>query len=101
MGPVSNAADAQRLGATADIAHFDVNLSDGPTGPVVAAYLNQAYGATVIFTTANPEAVTGNPHALGVLSKPVDIWDLLSATAYAIACRKGESVVAPHCLKHA
>lgn len=100
-GPVNNAADAQRLGAYVDIALIDVNLSDGPTGPASAAYLNQMHGVTVIFTTANPEMVVAHPHAIGVLPKPIYGPDLLSAIEYAIACRKGEAVVPPTCLKHA
>ncbi|WP_168878875.1 response regulator [Rhizobium sp. P28RR-XV] len=100
-GPVTNAADARKLGATVDIALVDVNLSDGPTGPTSAAYLRQTHGVTIIFTTANPEAVIANSDAIGVLSKPVSASDLLSAIEYAIACRKGEPAVAPTCLKHA
>ncbi|MBB5574680.1 response regulator [Rhizobium paranaense] len=91
----------QRLGANVDIALIDVNLSDGPTGPASAAYLNQMHGVTVIFTTANPEMVVAHPHAIGVLPKPIYGPDLLSAIEYAIACRKGEAVVPPTCLKHA
>ena len=97
-GPVGNSENASQMGANVDIALVDVHLSDGETGPSLAAHLAQVHGVTVIFATANPEIVAADPHAIGVLVKPVFASDLLSTIKYAIALRTGVPVAAPACL---
>jgi CheY-like chemotaxis protein len=62
---------ALELAPRADIAFVDVNLSDGPTGPEIGRRLVEDFGVTVVFMTANPEAVAGRlQRALGVVTKP-------------------------------
>lgn len=97
-GPVGNREDASRMGANVDIALVDVHLSDGKTGPLLAADLAQVHGVTVIFATANPEIVAADPHAIGVLVKPVFASDLLNTIEYAVALRNGVPAEAPPCL---
>ncbi len=60
-----------------EIALVDVNLSDGPTGPVIGSRLANEFGVKVVFVTANPKQLgDGIEGTLGAVTKPVEI-DLL------------------------
>ena len=56
-----------------DIAIVDVNLTDGPTGPLIASELARAFGTKVLMVTANPALVAeGVGGVMAVLAKPFD-----------------------------
>jgi len=91
---------ALSLGAFADIALIDVNLSDGRTGPEIGRELAEQYGITVIFMTANPEDVEdGVEGSLGVLTKPVMPEVVEKTINYAISNRLGGMAIVPRELK--
>jgi DNA-binding response OmpR family regulator len=91
---------ALSLGAYADIALVDVNLSDGRTGPEIGRELAEKYGTTVIFMTANPEDVQdGVQGSLGVLTKPVMPEVVEKTIDFALANRLGGMAVVPRELK--
>lgn len=91
---------ALSLGAFADIALIDVNLSDGRTGPEIGRELAEQYGITVIFMTANPEDVKdGVEGSLGVLTKPVMPEVVEKTINYAISNRLGGMAIVPRELK--
>lgn len=91
---------ALALGAYADIALVDVNLSDGRSGPDIGRELAEQYGITVIFMTANPEDVKdGVAGSLGVLTKPVMPEVVEKTIDYAIANRLGGMAMVPRELK--
>jgi two-component system, response regulator PdtaR len=80
-GPAPDAASALRLAALnpPDIAIVDVNLTDGPTGPAIAAHLAATFGTAVLIVSANPEAVTqGEGGVAAILTKPLDERELIS-----------------------
>jgi DNA-binding response OmpR family regulator len=99
-GVASARKHALTLGAYADIALVDVNLSDGRTGPTIGRELAEQYGVTVIFMTANPDDVEdGVSGLLGVLTKPVMPQVVEEAIDYAIANRLGGMAVVPRELR--
>ena len=63
---------AKALAPSTTIAFVDVNLRDGATGPRIAHFLAEEFGAAVVMVTGNPEAIqAGLFGVVGVLSKPV------------------------------
>lgn len=81
-GPATNKAAALLLASAhpPDIAIVDVNLTDGPTGPSIAAYLTETFATAVLIVTANPEAVTqGQKGASAILTKPFDDGEIEAA----------------------
>lgn len=79
-----------------EIALVDVNLSDGATGPAIAAYLAREIGTSIIFVTANPRQINARiPGALGIVSKPVEVNLICEAVAYAYELRRGSPTPAP------
>ncbi len=68
-----------------EIALVDVNLSDGPTGPVIGARLAQEFGVKVVFVTANPQQLgDGVEGTLGAVTKPVEIDVLKDVLNYLV-----------------
>lgn len=79
-----------------EIALVDVNLRDGPTGPLIAKELARGAGTSVVFVTANPRQIAPPVEgALGIVTKPADNDLVVSAVDYALALRKGEEKPAP------
>lgn len=79
-----------------EIALVDVNLRDGPTGPLVARELADRAGASIVFVTANPnEVALPVAGAIGIVTKPADSELVTAAVDYALAVRAGERKVAP------
>lgn len=100
VGFASQTEHALRLAPTVDIAFVDVNLSDGRTGPEIGRILAEKFGVTVIFMTANPEALgEGVPGTLGVISKPVSGVSVEEALAFAIARRTDQLAVMPSAMR--
>lgn len=94
-GIAANTADALDAGEDADIALVDVHLQDGATGPDIGRLL-AARGVTVIFMTANPEAIaSGIPGALGVISKPLFDLELIGSIQFASEVRDGRTATPP------
>jgi CheY-like chemotaxis protein len=95
-GLASDREAALRLAPLADIAFVDVNLSDGPTGPEIGRRLAEDHGISVVFMTANPEAVAdGVRGALGVVQKPVMPRVVEQLVKYVAARRIGMLAVVP------
>lgn len=95
-GLASDREGALRLAPLADIAFVDVNLSDGATGPEIGRQLAEDHGISVVFMTANPEAVVDDVHgALGVVQKPVMPTVVEQLLRYVTARRAGMLAVVP------
>lgn len=79
-----------------DIALVDVNLSDGPTGPIIGARLANEYGVKVVFVTANPKQLgDGVEGTLGAVTKPVEIELLKDVLNYLVEVTKDNEAVQP------
>ncbi|MFN3727679.1 MAG: response regulator [Allosphingosinicella sp.] len=75
-----------------DVALIDINLRDGPTGPLIARELARIAGASIVFVTANPRQVEGPvAGALGVVTKPAESALVAAVVDYAVAVREGGS----------
>ncbi len=95
-GLAADREEALRLAPLADIAFVDVNLSDGATGPEIGRQLAQDHGISVVFMTANPEAVAdGVRGAIGVVQKPVMPKVVEQLLKYVAARRVGMLAVVP------
>jgi DNA-binding response OmpR family regulator len=78
--------------ATCDIALVDLNLRDGPTGPLIGMELARRFGVRVIYVTANPAQIgDAAVAALGVITKPFRAPSIASALHLA-----AEEEPAPH-----
>lgn len=89
----------EKASDTIDVALVDVNLMDGPTGPLIAAKLATEFDIEVVFVTANPTQLgDGVPGAIGALEKPVDLKILQQVLDYVLSLRKGERANPPECL---
>jgi DNA-binding LytR/AlgR family response regulator len=89
VGPAGSYSQAVEAIDSAEIALVDVRLSDGFTGPDIAAHLVNDHAITVVFVTGNPEAVYENPDAVGVLTKPYCAGQIAEAINLAMACHNG------------
>lgn len=100
VGIAPDSAAALRLALQQpDLALVDVNLRDGPTGPMIGAKLAQE-GIGVVFVTANPrELGDGVPGTFGALSKPCDQAKIASVLDYAKLRKQGASPPAPPSIK--
>lgn len=79
-----------------DIALVDVNLSDGPTGPIIGARLANEFGVKVVFITANPKQLgDGVEGTLGAVSKPVEIEVLKDVLRYLVEVSNNNDDVEP------
>ena len=79
-----------------DIALVDVNLSDGPTGPIIGARLANEYGVKVVFVTANPHQLgDGIEGTRGAVTKPVEIELLKDVLNYLVEVTKDNEAVQP------
>lgn len=103
FGPVDLAYDLPSALETArrrpDGAHaialVDVNLADGPTGPIIGSSLATDHGTAVIFLTANPQSAQAAAAGLGIVSKPVDRAAIEAVATYAAAVRSGAECPPP------
>ena len=69
-----------------DIALVDLNLRDGPTGPIIGMELASRYGIRVIYVTANPSQIgEASVAALGVITKPFRSQSISAALQLAAA----------------
>lgn len=99
VGIASNMYQALMLSDGVDLAFVDVNLEDGPTGPIVGRTLVEA-DVAVLFMTSDPGLIRGGvPGALGVIRKPVLDLELIEAIQFVADRRAGKSYVsAPRCV---
>lgn len=98
LGPCVSASEA--LATAADrrpaIALVDVNLLDGPTGPVIAAELAASFGTAVIMVTANPEGVVAGENGVtSVLRKPFSSAQIEEALSGAATMPRNQGLVEP------
>lgn len=87
IGIAATAAEAFQIADAElpDIAFVDVNLADGPTGPLVGAELAKR-GVAVVFITANPRTIENQVEkAVGVLDKPVGEAEIGEVIAFLTA----------------
>ncbi|WP_339691812.1 response regulator [uncultured Parasphingorhabdus sp.] len=84
-----------------EIALVDVNLSDGPTGPVIGSRLANEFGVKVVFVTANPKQLgDGIEGTLGAVTKPVEIDLLKDVLNYLVeVSNNGDEVEPPPRMK--
>ncbi len=95
IAPDSKTALAIASATPPDIAFVDVNLKDGPTGPLIAEKLRELYNSTIVFVTANPRMIDAPRGAIGVMEKPWDGTSLQMVAAYAAEVRAGRQVPPP------
>ncbi len=81
----ADSAQALAAAPACSFAFVDVNLRDGPTGPIVAERISRDYGVKVVFVTANPGQIGPVPDALGYVRKPFSDQAILAAAAIAAA----------------
>nr|WP_289851984.1 response regulator [Rhizobium sp. SSA_523] len=99
VGIAANRRDALSQSDDCDVAFVDVQLQDGPTGPEIGRSLAEK-GITVVFMTANPEALAGGvPGTLGVISKPLFDLELIGAVQYAAEICAGGDPLPPERLR--
>jgi DNA-binding NarL/FixJ family response regulator len=95
VGIASNMYQALLLSTGADIAFVDVNLEDGPTGPIIGRTLADT-DISVLFMTSDPGAIRGGvPGALGVIQKPILDLELVEAIQYVADRRAGNTDIPP------
>jgi CheY-like chemotaxis protein len=95
VGIAKNMFEALQLASDADLALVDVNLEDGPTGPLIGASLAET-DVAVLFMTSDPGALRGGvPGTLGVISKPVFDLELIEAIQFVADRRAGSSTTPP------
>ncbi len=84
-----------------EIALVDVNLSDGPTGPVIGSRLANEFGVKVVFVTANPKQLgDGIEGTLGAVTKPVEIDVLKDVLNYLVdVSNNGDDIEPPPRMK--
>ncbi|MCP1468864.1 DNA-binding response OmpR family regulator [Sphingobium sp. OAS761] len=69
-----------------DIALVDLNLRDGPTGPMIGMELAGNHGIRVIYVTANPAQIgEASVAALGFITKPFRAHSIAAALHLAAA----------------
>jgi DNA-binding response OmpR family regulator len=89
VGIARNTREARALADSADMALVDVNLEDGPTGPLIGRELAAA-DVAVLFMTSDPMALgDGIPGTLGIIEKPVFDGELTKAIQFVADRRAG------------
>jgi DNA-binding response OmpR family regulator len=84
VGIVPDRAAVQALNEPPEVALVDLNLRDGPSGPIIAWILAEKYGTVIVYVTANPGQIgTPAPTAIGVVQKPFSQDAILAAVALA------------------
>lgn len=93
VGPAACSRDAIALARAMkpDICLLDINLNDGPTGPIIAEAIGQIDPhATIVFLTANRNCLPAHLYgAFGVISKPFTDDGLVAALRYVRALKQG------------
>lgn len=93
IAPDSETALAAAPGC--DFALVDVNLRDGPTGPVIAERLARDFGVKVVFVTANPAQIGDVAGALGYVRKPFSDSAIMAAARLADTGEQATDAVLP------
>lgn len=84
VGIAPDQASVQVLPEPPDVALVDLNLRDGPSGPIIARQLAERYSTVIVYVTANPSQIgKPAPTALGVVQKPFSQDSILAAVALA------------------
>lgn len=85
VGIAATAKQAIRLAQAHEprLALVDLQLADGPSGPVISRELSAGGKTAVVFMTANSAMLPGDmAGAVGVIAKPYLMKDVVSALAY-------------------
>ncbi len=85
VATVPDFASAEAVSKAPHVALVDLNLRDGPTGPLIARMLCERYNTLIIYVTANSVQI-GTPvrTAVGVIHKPFSRETIEGAVAYAL-----------------
>lgn len=93
-GIAADQATALEAAPGCSLAFVDVNLRDGPTGPVIARRI-ASQGTKVVFVTANPAQIDDPDGALGYIRKPFSEDAIIAAAAAMRDGRSGKGAVIP------
>jgi len=85
IGCLADHASLHTVQQAPDIALVDLNLRDGPSGPVIAREIARRFGARVIYVTANPGEI-GEPAetAVGIVQKPFSRQGIIDSIRFAL-----------------
>ena len=84
VGVFPDRASLQSIRNRPQVALVDVNLRDGPSGPLIAEDLSQRYGTRIVYVTASRSQIDSPARtAVGVVQKPFSEATILSAVEYA------------------
>jgi DNA-binding response OmpR family regulator len=85
VGIAPDQASIQNLEEPPAVALVDLNLRDGPSGPIIAQLLAERFGTIIVYVTANPSQIgQPAPTAIGVVQKPFSQPAILSAISVAL-----------------
>lgn len=85
VGVIADQRGVDGIEKSPSVALVDLNLRDGPTGPVIARLLAERFGTRIIFVTANPDQIEHPPvTALGYIRKPFNPADVVAALSLAL-----------------
>lgn len=84
VGIAADQREALSGAQKADLAFVDLNLRDGPTGPLLAREMAAKFGVRIVYVTANPNQI-GEPAgtAIGCIRKPFTDRSILAAASLA------------------
>lgn len=86
VGTVSDREGLSAVDETPDLALVDLNLRDGLSGPSIAREVAQAFGAKVVYVTANPDQIDEPAlTAIGIVQKPFTRDAILATLQYALS----------------
>lgn len=88
----ADAASALKAAPGCEFAFVDVNLRDGPTGPLIAEQIARDYGVRVVFVTANPGQIESRTSALGYVRKPFNESAIIAAAETACHTRADRGI---------
>jgi DNA-binding NtrC family response regulator len=104
VGIIPDHASLSHIPDPPQVALVDVNLRDGPTGPIIALRLSEVFGTKIVYVTANPQQIgEPAPTAVAIIEKPFSQSAILAAIACAtggLACEHLPAEVAAVSLPH-
>ena len=90
VGVVPDRASLDRLRTPPEVALVDVNLRDGPSGPLIAEELSRGHGTRIVYVTASHSQIAvPAPTTVGVARKPFCEEEILLAVAQAVKVSGG------------
>ncbi|MCB2075297.1 MAG: response regulator [Novosphingobium sp.] len=84
IGMVADQASLRSICEQPELALVDVNLRDGPSGPVIARQLANGFGTKIVYVTASSSDIgEPAPTTVGVIQKPFCEQTVLAAVDFA------------------